>query len=76
MSYAWLASVVGVLLVDSLLADPLGRLLVAVVLLGVIVLIGRIVLHVAWRLLVIAAIVIGVLYLASVLLDVVGMIAV
>ncbi len=72
MSFAWLASVVGVLLVDTLLADPLGRLLVAVVILGVVVLIGRLILHIAWRLLVIAAIIIAIVYLGSLLLDVLG----
>lgn len=56
------------LFVPALFATPLGKLLLAVVLLGVVVLVGRFVLHVAWRLITIAAVVIGVLWLLSLLL--------
>jgi hypothetical protein len=49
----------------GLLATPLGKLLVAVVALGVVVLVGRLVLRVAWRLITIAAVVLGALLLLS-----------
>lgn len=54
-------------LVQSAVADPIGMLLVAVVVLALVVLIGRFVLNVAWRLLRIAAVVIGLLWGISVL---------
>ena len=49
----------------GLLETPLGQAFVVVVALVVVVLVGRIVLHVAWRLVTIAALVIGVLLLLS-----------
>ena len=54
-------------LLQSAAAEPLGTLLVAVVVLALVVLIGRFVLNVAWRLLRIAAVVIGLLWGFSVL---------
>jgi len=51
--------------VGGLLATPLGKLFAAVVVLGVVVLVGRLVLRVAWRLITVAAVVIGVLFLLS-----------
>ena len=51
----------------GLVADPLGTLLVAVVVLALVVLIGRFVLNVAWRLVRIVAVVIGLLWGFSVL---------
>lgn len=47
-------------------ATPVGKLLVAIAGLAVVVLVGRFVLNMAWRLLRIAAVVIGVLWLISV----------
>ncbi|WP_246045630.1 hypothetical protein [Halorussus ruber] len=55
-------------LAAGLLASPLGELLVGLVALAAIVLIGRIVLSVAWKLLLVAIVVVGALYTAGVLL--------
>jgi hypothetical protein len=44
---------------DSLLADPMGQLLVGLVVLAVVVLVGRFVLAVAWKLIVVAAVVVA-----------------
>lgn len=52
----------------GLLATPLGKLLIGLVALAAIVLVGRIVLSVAWKLLVVAIVVVGGLYTAGVLL--------
>jgi hypothetical protein len=49
----------------GLLATPLGKLLVALVAITVIVLVGRFVLSVAWRLLVVATIIVAVLWVLS-----------
>jgi hypothetical protein len=49
----------------GLLETQLGQLLLVVVAIGVVVLVGRVVLRVAWRLVTIAALVIGVLLLLS-----------
>ena len=46
----------------SLLADPMGQLLVGLVVLAVVVLVGRFVLAVAWKLLVVAAVVVAAVY--------------
>lgn len=53
--------------VGEFAATPFGKLLLAVVALAVVVLVGRFVLNVAWRLLKIAAVVIGILWLISML---------
>ncbi|MFB6138514.1 MAG: hypothetical protein ABEJ42_09310 [Halobacteriaceae archaeon] len=53
---------------SGLLGDPLGKLLVAVVVLLVVVFVGRFVLAVAWKLLLVAAVLIGAAWLVSVLL--------
>lgn len=45
--------------------SPLGKLLVAIVALAVIVLVGRIVLSVAWKMLMIAGVVVAALYAIS-----------
>ncbi|NHN47285.1 hypothetical protein G9464_06695 [Halostella sp. JP-L12] len=45
--------------------SPLGKLLVAIVALAVIVLVGRIVLSIAWKLLLIAGVVVAALYAVS-----------
>ena len=47
------------------LGTPLGNLFVAVVILFVVAFVGRLLLALAWRVLLIAAIAIGVLYLLS-----------
>ncbi|MEE6209418.1 hypothetical protein U3A55_04480 [Salarchaeum sp. III] len=47
--------------------SPLGNLLVAIVALLVIVLVGRFLLSVAWKLLLVAGVVVAALYLLSVL---------
>lgn len=52
----------------GLLNTPLGRILAAIVVIGIVILIGRIVLRVAWRLVTIAAVVVAVLFLASLFL--------
>ncbi|MGB9987404.1 hypothetical protein [Salarchaeum japonicum] len=49
------------------LGSPLGNLLVAIVALLVIVLVGRFLLSVAWKLLLVAGIVVAALYVLSVL---------
>lgn len=48
--------------------NPLVRLLTVVVVIGLVVLVGRVVLSVAWRLVTIAALVIGLVLLASMFL--------
>lgn len=45
--------------------SPLGKLLVAIVALAVIVLVGRVVLSIAWKLLLIAGVVVAALYAVS-----------
>lgn len=47
---------------------PLGQILLAIVAVGVVILVGRVVLKVAWRLVTIAAVVVGLLLLASLFL--------
>lgn len=49
----------------GLLSDPLGQLLAVILGIGVVVLVGRLVLRIAWRLVTIAAVVVGLLLLAS-----------
>jgi hypothetical protein len=57
-----------VLQLGGLLSQPLGQLLAVIVVIGVVVLVGRIVLRVAWRLVTIAAVVVGLLLLATMFL--------
>lgn len=57
-----------VLQLGGLPGGPLGRLLLAIAAVGVVVLVGRVVLSVAWRLVTIAAVVVGLLFLASLFL--------
>ena len=47
----------------GVLAGPLGRLFAVILVVGVVVLVGRIVLRIAWRLVTIAAVVVGLLLL-------------
>ncbi|MXR21344.1 hypothetical protein [Halobacterium bonnevillei] len=56
------------LVLQGLLATPLGKLLVALVAITVIVLVGRVVLSVAWKLLVVATLVVAGLWLVSTVL--------
>jgi len=52
----------------GVLGGPLGRILLAIVAIGVVIVVGRVVLKVAWRLVTIAALVVGLLLLASMFL--------
>lgn len=52
----------------GLLATPLGKLLVGLIALAAIVLVGRILLSIAWKLLVVAIVIVGGLYSVGVLL--------
>jgi hypothetical protein len=49
----------------GLLADPLGQALAVIVAIAVVILVGRIALKVAWRLVTIAAVVVGALLVLS-----------
>lgn len=57
-----------VTLAAGLPATPLGKLLVALVAFAILVLVSRIVLNLAWKLLLVAIIVVGAFYTAGVLL--------
>jgi hypothetical protein len=57
-----------VLALGGLTSSPLGTLLVALVAITVIVLVGRIVLSVAWKLLVVATALVGAAWVATALL--------
>jgi hypothetical protein len=52
----------------GVLNTPLGRILAAIVVIGIVILIGRLVLRVAWRLVTIAAVIVAILFLASIFL--------
>lgn len=52
----------------SLPSSPLAKLLAVIVVVGVVVLVGRIVLSIAWRLVTIAAVVVGAILLVSMFL--------
>jgi hypothetical protein len=52
----------------GLLATPLGKLLVGLVALAAVVLVGRVLLSIAWKLLLVAIVVVGGLYTAGVVL--------
>lgn len=49
----------------GILATPLGRILLALLLVGVILLVGKVLLSIAWRVLVIAVVVVIALVLLS-----------
>lgn len=53
---------------DMLPATPLGQLLVALVGLSASVLVGRFVLSIAWKLLIAATLMVGVIYTAGILI--------
>ncbi|MGB9965060.1 hypothetical protein [Halobacterium sp. CBA1126] len=57
-----------VLALGGLTSSPLGTLLVALVAITVIVLVGRFVLSVAWRLLVVATLLVGAAWVVTTLL--------
>jgi hypothetical protein len=57
-----------VLQLGGALGGPLGQLLLTIVAIGVVILVGRVVLKIAWRLVTIAAIVVGLVLLASLFL--------
>jgi hypothetical protein len=52
----------------GVLGGPLGQLLLTIVAVGIVVLIGRVVLKIAWRLVTIAAIVVALVLLVSLFL--------
>jgi len=54
----------------GVLSSPLGRLLSVIVVVAVVILVGRVLLSVAWRLVTVAAVVVGLLVLASMFLSV------
>jgi len=57
-----------VLQFGDVLGGPLGQLLLAIVAVGIVVVVGRLVLKIAWRLVTIAAVVVGLLLIASIFL--------
>ena len=65
---AMYASIPPVLQAGGLLSGPLGQLLALIVVIGVVVLVGRIVLRVAWRLVTIAAVIVGLILLVTMFL--------
>ena len=56
-----LGTVAPALQLEKVLAGPLGQILSVIVVVGVVVLVGRVVLRIAWRLVTIAAAVVGLL---------------
>lgn len=52
----------------EILNTPFGRILAAIVVVGIVILVGRLVLRVAWRLVTIAAVIVALLFLASIFL--------
>lgn len=58
---------------EFLTTTPLGKLLFALVVLAVVLFVGRFVLNVAWRLLRVAIVVVGLLWLLSVIVPGLGM---
>ncbi|SEO28246.1 hypothetical protein SAMN04487948_101510 [Halogranum amylolyticum] len=66
MIHPALASVLPVLLqAGGIFETPLGQLFVVLLGVGAVILVGRLLLHVAWRLVTIAALVVGVLLVVS-----------
>jgi hypothetical protein len=57
-----------VLQLGGVLGEPLGQLLLTIVVIGIVIVVGRVVLKIAWRLVTIAAVVVGLLLLASMFL--------
>lgn len=46
-------------------SSPIGRLFLAIIVIGIVVFVGRFVLSVAWKIVTIAAVVVGLLWLVS-----------
>jgi hypothetical protein len=66
MIHPLLVSVLPVLLqAGGLLETPLGQLLAVIVGVGIVILVGRVLLSIAWRLVTIAAVVVGILLLVT-----------
>ena len=61
------------LVVDTLMASTLGQVLLGLVALSVVVLVGRLVLNVAWKLVMIATVIVGLVYVATIALPALGM---
>lgn len=57
----------------GLVATPLGKLLVALVVVAVVLLVGRFVMNVAWRILKVAVVVVAAVWLVSVLVPEFGL---
>lgn len=55
------------LFIPGLFATPIGRLFLAIILIGLVILVGKFVLNVAWKLLVAGAIVIALWFLLTLL---------
>lgn len=51
--------------IGSLPSGPLGQLLTVLIAIGVVVLVGRVALRIAWRLITIAAVIVGLALLAT-----------
>lgn len=56
----------------ELLATPLGKLLVALVVVALVLVVGRFVMNMAWRLLKIAIVLVGIAWLVAVVLPEIG----
>ena len=66
MIHPLLASVLPVLLqAGGIFGTPLGQLLAVIVGVGIVILVGRVLLSIAWRLVTIAAVVVGILLLVT-----------
>lgn len=53
------------LLQAGLAGDPMGRLLIALVVVAIVIVVGKFVLALAWRLVTIGVVVVGIIYLLS-----------
>lgn len=61
-----LSAVLPILLqLSGVLDSPLGQLLVAIVGIGLVILVGRVLLRVAWRLVTIAAVIVAIMLLVT-----------
>lgn len=59
---------IALLTLEGVTSTPLGTLLVALVAIGVIVLVGRVLLSIAWKLVLVATVVVGALWIVTTLL--------
>ncbi|MFB6252917.1 MAG: hypothetical protein ABEI27_14740 [Halobellus sp.] len=60
-----ISSTLALLQLGGLLSQPLGQALAVIVGVGIVVIVGRIALKIAWRLVTIAAVIVGALLLLS-----------